>query len=61
MALKQYKPTTPTRRHTVLVIPDEVTKFEPEASLLTHKKYHTGRNFRGKLTVRHKGDRTKRH
>jgi len=61
MALKAYKPTTPTRRHTVLVIQDEVTKANPEASLLQHLKYHAGRNFRGKLTVRHKGGRVKRH
>lgn len=61
MAVKQYKPTTPTRRHTSLVVQAEVTRNEPEKSLVSHVKYHAGRNVSGKLTVRHKGGRVKRH
>jgi len=33
----------------------EITKTKPERSLLTTKKEHGGRNFRGKVTVRHRG------
>lgn len=61
MAVKQYKPTTPTRRHTALLVQEEVTKTVPEKSLVKHLKYNAGRNARGKLTVRHKGGRVKRH
>ena len=61
MALRLSKPTTPTRRFTELVTGEEITSNVPEKSLLTYTKYHAGRNSRGKLTVRHKGGRAKRH
>lgn len=61
MALKSYKPTTPTRRFTQLVIKEEVTSNTPQRSLLRYTKYHAGRNSSGRLTVRHKGGRSKRH
>ena len=40
-----------------MTVPDfaEITKFEPEKSLLCVKKKHAGRNSYGKITVRHKG------
>src|SRR4030042_1198376 len=34
---------------------DEITKDKPEKSLLVAKKSKAGRNFRGKITVRHRG------
>ena len=55
MALKQYKPTTPSRRNMSTPSFDEVTKFTPEKSLITTKKKHAGRNSYGKITVRHHG------
>ena len=55
MALKQYKPTTPSRRNMSTPSFDEVTKFTPEKSLVTTKKKHAGRNSYGKITVRHHG------
>lgn len=61
MAVKLYKPTTPTRRHTALVVHKDVTKSAPEKGLVSHLKYNAGRNVSGKLTVRHKGGRVKRH
>ncbi len=61
MALKTYRPTTPTRRFTVLVTNEEITTKKPEKSLLAYKKYNAGRNNGGRLTVRHKGGRAKRH
>ena len=55
MAVKQYKPTTPSRRNMSTPSFDEVTKFTPEKSLVTTKKKHAGRNSYGKITVRHHG------
>jgi len=39
---------------------DEITKDKPEKSLLVSKKKRAGRNFRGKITVRHRGGGAKR-
>jgi large subunit ribosomal protein L2 len=39
---------------------DEITKAKPEKSLLIAKKSKAGRNFRGKVTVRHRGSGEKR-
>ena len=55
MAVFKYKPTTPSRRHMAVPSFDEITKFEPEKSLVQIKKKHAGRNSYGKITVRHKG------
>lgn len=60
MAIKKFKPTTPSRRHMTVVISEEITKFSPEKSLLTSLKKHSGRNSQGKITVRHKGGGEKR-
>ena len=53
--IKQYKPTTPSMRHTSLLKNDEITKKSPEKSLLVTKKKNSGRNFYGRITVRHRG------
>ena len=55
MAVKQYKPTTPSRRNMSSPSFAEVTKFTPEKSLVTTKKKHAVRNSYGKITVRHHG------
>ena len=55
MAVKMYKPTTPSRRNMSSPSFDEVTKFSPEKSLIVKKKKHAGRNSYGKITVRHHG------
>ena len=55
MAVKLYKPTTPSRRNMSSPSFDEVTKFSPEKSLIVKKKKHAGRNSYGKITVRHHG------
>jgi large subunit ribosomal protein L2 len=61
MALQYKKPTTPTRRHTALLVDRAVSKARPNKSMLKHLSYSAGRNVSGKLTVRHKGGREKRH
>ena len=55
MAVKTYKPTTPSRRNMSSPSFDEVTKFSPEKSLIVKKKKNAGRNSYGKITVRHHG------
>ena len=55
MAVKNYKPTTPSRRNMTTPSFAEVTKFSPEKSLVVTKKKHAGRNSYGKITVRHHG------
>jgi len=60
MAIKKFKPTTPSRRHMTVIKSEELTKFSPEKSLLTSLKKNAGRNSQGKITVRHKGGGEKR-
>lgn len=60
MATKQYKPTTPARRHMSVPSFEEITKFTPEKSLVEILKKHAGRNSYGKITVRHRGGGNKR-
>ncbi|MCD6518655.1 MAG: 50S ribosomal protein L2 [Anaerolineae bacterium] len=60
MAIKVYKPTTPSRRGMTGYTFEEITKTKPEKSLLRPLKKKAGRNFRGKITVRHRGGGHKR-
>ena len=55
MAIKQFKPYTPGRRFMTVQKNDDITKKDPERSLLAplHKK--GGRNNRGRITMRHRG------
>ncbi len=61
MAIKTYKPTTPSRRHMTVSAFDGVDKkAKPERSLLEVHKKHAGRNSYGRITVRHKGGGNRR-
>src|ERR1700757_3136446 len=55
MALKEFRPLTPTQRFKSLPAFDEITKWHPERSLLEPKKKTGGRNNYGRLTSRHIG------
>jgi len=55
MAIKIYKPTTPSRRGMTGYSFDEITKDTPERSLIVLRKAHAGRNNQGRVTVRHQG------
>src|ERR1700752_4394579 len=55
MALKEFRPLTPTQRFKSLPAFDEITKWRPEKSLLQPKKRSGGPNNRGRLTSRHIG------
>ena len=60
MGIKQYKPTTPSRRGMSVSTFDEITKTKPERSLTTTLKKHAGRNSYGRITVRHQGGGARR-
>ena len=55
MGIKKYKPTTPGLRGMTVSTFEEITKTTPERSLTTALKKNSGRNNRGKITVRHQG------
>ncbi len=55
MAIKKYNPTSPARRFMTVSDFSEITKTEPERSLLASKKKNAGRNSYGRITVRHRG------
>ena len=60
MPIKVYKPTSPGRRGMSVSTFEEITRTQPEKSLLRPLKRNAGRNFRGKITVRHRGGGHKR-
>ena len=60
MSIKRYKPTSPGRRFASVSDFTEITKKEPEKSLLAPMNYKAGRNNKGRITTRHKGGRNKR-
>jgi large subunit ribosomal protein L2 len=60
MALKAYKPVTPTRRFLTTSDFSEITSDKPEKSLLVPLKSSGGRNNRGRVTVRRRGGGHKR-
>lgn len=60
MAIKVYKPTSPGRRGMTSSDFEEITVTEPERSLLSVLEKNAGRNFRGKITVRHRGGGNRR-
>ena len=60
MAIKKYKPTSPAKRQMTVSHFKEITKTEPEKSLLTSLSKTGGRNAQGKITIRHRGGGVKR-
>lgn len=54
MGIKKYKPTTPSRRWTVVSDFKEITKRWPEKSLTYTKKSSGGRSSSGRITARHR-------
>ena len=60
MAIKSYKPTSPGRRFQSYSTRDEITRKEPEKSLLRPLNKSGGRNARGRVTIRHRGGGHKR-
>src|SRR5437762_539568 len=60
MAVRKYKPTTPGRRGASVSTFDELTRSEPEKSLVAKGRNKAGRNTHGRITARHQGGGTKR-
>ncbi len=60
MAIKTYKPTTPSRRNMTVTDFSKLSKVEPEKSLLEPMKKKSGRNSYGRITVRHRGGGNRR-
>ncbi len=60
MPVLSYTPHTPGRRHASKRVFTDITKYEPEKSLITIKK-RTGGRTSGTITVRHRGGGAKRY
>ena len=60
MGIKKYNPYTPSRRQMTCSDFAEITKSEPEKSLVTSLTKNSGRNNQGKITVRHRGGGNRR-
>src|SRR5574340_1332303 len=60
MGLKEYKPTSPARRHMTVSDFAESTKAKPEKKLTRPMKRTGGRNAHGHITTRHVGGGHKR-
>ncbi len=60
MGIRQYKPTTPGRRGSSVADFVEITRSEPEKSLVRPLPKKGGRNSSGRITTRHQGGGHKR-
>src|SRR3989338_5110910 len=60
MPFKRYKPTTPGRRHAGVLQRKDRGLAAPLRGLVSDLKNRAGRNFAGKITVRHQGGGAKR-
>jgi large subunit ribosomal protein L2 len=60
MALKSFKPTTPSQRQLVIVDRSELWKGEPVKTLTEGKRSKGGRNNTGRITLRWRGGGHKR-
>lgn len=62
MSVRRYHPTTPGRRHSSVNDYAELSpRTKPHKSSLQPIKKSAGRNFQGRITVRHRGGGNKRH
>ena len=59
MALKTYKPTTPSRRFMTSADFSMLSDVKPEKKLIVKLKKNSGRNSYGRITVRHRGGGSK--
>lgn len=60
MAIKKFRPVTPSQRFRTVPIFDEITSTIPEKSLLRPLRKSGGRNNKGRVTVWHRGGGHKR-
>ena len=60
MAVKKFNPTSPAIRFMTVSSFEEITKKDPERSLIEKLNKKAGRNSYGRITVRHRGGGAKR-
>jgi large subunit ribosomal protein L2 len=60
MAIRKYKPTTPSRRGASVSSFEEITRAKPEKALLEKGRNRAGRSKAGRITMRHQGGGNKR-
>ncbi|HEB30102.1 MAG TPA: 50S ribosomal protein L2 [Spirochaetes bacterium] len=60
MAIKKYKPITPSRRYYSVVTRDDITEDKPYKPLTEGKKRISGRNNSGRITTRRRGGGAKK-
>jgi large subunit ribosomal protein L2 len=60
LSVKTFKPTSPGMRGRTSAVFQEITKKDPEKSLVVSRKNYSGRNAQVKITVRHRGGRNKK-
>src|SRR5512141_785564 len=60
MAVKKYKPTTPGQRGMTGYTFEEISKAEPERSLIIQPSNSGGRDTKGRITIRHRGGGNRR-
>jgi large subunit ribosomal protein L2 len=60
MPIKKFKPVTPSLRYRQIVTREEITRDEPERSLLEPVRKTGGRNHHGHITSRRRGGGAKR-
>jgi len=61
MAVKKYKPVTPSLRGMTGYSFEEITKTKPERSLILDNRSHAGRDTKGRISVRHRGGGNRQH
>lgn len=61
MAVKKFKPTSPGRRGMTGHTFEELTRSRPEPGLVRTLRRTGGRNFQGRITVRHRGGGHRKH
>ena len=55
MAIKKFKPTSPSLRKMTVLSSEGLSKVKPEKSLLAPKSKTAGRNNHGRITSRRRG------
>ncbi len=60
MPVKKYKATSAGKRFMTTMDFSDLSQVTPERSLVEVRKKHSGRNFNGHITVRHKGGGTRK-
>lgn len=60
MAVRKLRPITPGQRYRIAPVFKDITKEDPEKSLITTQKRSGGRNNSGRMTIRYRGGGHKR-